>query len=447
MLQTRGTTASPCLISVALPFVVLLFAMVRRGVCKTAVKQMQAGIAAASGRLTMKHAKKNAKKTVDVKHVSKVLSAHDTSVDLTNFIAGGVGNDDAAAYGSTGGVAASRSSAGASVVVKKPSAAVKCSVKKPAAAVKGSVKKKPAAAVTGSMTTPAVRPEDAGQSRDRMKDYYFKEALKNDSLDGELHDLWLKVKGNRAKETALINGVMTKAPGGKFHPDKNSPRYQEFYSKITANYWKDEQKAIPESLAIIKFKSKDALLEAVRNGDVNETVDSGKKYYSWRTISIGTQGKSQTNINVNKAGTIDHQTYDKLSKSLENLKWNFSFTMSQQHATTVGGDLPTEALEKVDMARAALAKVSKQAVATLGQMKSIRDNDLVKQGQATMSEFLVKIRTAENILEAVSVMGTGEDGKNATCQGVLRTLGSTAKLLEDTFLHVKACAGLLRGTK
>ena len=90
--------------------------------------------------------------------------------------------------------------------------------------------------------------------------------------------------------------------------------------------------------------------------------------------------------------------------------------MSQQHATTVGGDLPTEALEKVDMARAALAKVSKQAVATLGQMKSIRDNDLVKQGQATMFELLVKIRAAENILEAVSVMGTGEDGKNATCQ-------------------------------
>ena len=150
---------------------------------------------------------------------------------------------------------------------------------------------------------------------------------------------------------------------------------------------------------------------------------------------------------MNKAGTIDHQTYDKVSKALENLKWNFSFTMSQQHATTVGGDLPTEALEKVDMARAALAKVSKQAVATLGQMKSIRDNDLVKQGQATMSEFLVKIRTAENILEAASVMGPGEDGKNATCQGVLRTLGLTPKLLEDTFLHVKACAGLLRGTK
>ena len=221
--------------------------------------------------------------------------------------------------------------------------------------------------------------------------------MKKDSLDGELHDLWSKVKGNRAKGTALINGVMTKTSGGKFHPDNNSPRYQEVYSKITANYWKDEQKAIPESLAIIKFKSKDALLEAVRNGDVNETVDSGKKYYSWRTISIGTQGKSQTNINVNKAGTIDHQTYDKLSKSLENLKWNFSFTMSQQHATTVGGDLPTEALEKVDMARAALAKVSKQAVATLGQMKSIGDHDLVKQGQASMSEFLVKIRTAESI--------------------------------------------------
>ena len=76
-----------------------------------------------------------------MKHVSKVLSAHDTAADLNNFLAGGVDNGDAAASGSTGGVAASGSNAGASMVVKKPTAAVKGSVKKSAAAVTGSMKK------------------------------------------------------------------------------------------------------------------------------------------------------------------------------------------------------------------------------------------------------------------------------------------------------------------
>jgi hypothetical protein len=372
-----------------------------------------------------KDAAKQPMKKSKQKGATKVLSAGATADSLKSFIASEAGEDkaDAGAAGSKDGTATSgaslskQSKTKASLVIKK-----KGSMKKPAAAMK-----KPAAV--------------SEEARDRMKDYYFKEALRTNTLDGELHDLWQKIKGSRKKETALINGVMS-----KFQPDKNSPQYQEVYSKITANFWKDEEKAIPESLAIIKFKTRDALMEAVHKGDVKETEDEGKKYYSWRVISIGKQGKSQTNINVNKAGKIDSLTYDKLSTMLENLKWNFSFTTSQQKES-VGTDLPKEALEKVEMARGALAKVSKQAVACLGQMKAIRDNDLVKQGQGTMSEYLVKIRAAENNLEAVIVLGTGEDGKSATCSGVLRTLGSTAKLLEDTFAHVKACGGLLRGTK
>jgi hypothetical protein len=368
------------------------------------------------------------------KGATKVLSAGATADSLKSFLAREPGEDkaDAGAAGSKEAGSkdgkkkslVSKQSKKKSVVIKKKSLVIK---KKPAAAMK-----KPAAVID--------------EARDRMKDYYFKEALRTNTLDGELHDLWQKIKGSRKKETALINGVMSKTSSGKFQPDKNSPQYQEVYSKITANFWKDEEKAIPESLAIIKFKTRDALMEAVHKGDVKETEDDGKRYYSWRVISIGKQGKSQTNINVNKAGKIDSLTYDKLSTMLENLKWNFSFTTSQQKES-VGTDLPKEALEKVEMARGALAKVSKQAVACLGQMKAIRDNDLVKQGQGTMSEYLVKIRAAENNLEAVIVLGTGEDGKSATCSGVLRTLGSTAKLLEDTFAHVKACGGLLRGTK
>ena len=278
------------------------------------------------------------------------------------------------------------------------------------------------------------------EARDRMKDYYFKEALRTNTLDGELHDLWQKIKGSRKKETALINGVMSKTSSGKFQPDKNSPQYQEVYSKITANFWKDEEKAIPESLAIIKFKTRDALMEAVHKGDVKETEDDGKRYYSWRVISIGKQGKSQTNINVNKAGKIDSLTYDKLSTMLENLKRNFSFTTSQQKES-VGTDLPKEALEKVEMARGALAKVSKQAVACLGQMKAIRDNDLVKQGQGTMSEYLVKIRAAEKKIGGRDRLGHGRGRQ--VCD-VLRSSSHLGLDCEVARGHLRPCQGMRR---
>ena len=155
---------------------------------------------------------------------------------------------------------------------KKPvkSKDVKGAMKKPAAATSKVAKghmKKPAAATSKSKAA-LIDLEDDSQSetRDRMKNYYFQEQLKNDTLDPELRGLWDKVRGNRKKETMLVNGVMVKVANGKFKPDKDSPQFQEFHSKITKNFWKDEHKGIPESLAIVKFKGLKFLMEALARG-------------------------------------------------------------------------------------------------------------------------------------------------------------------------------------
>ena len=64
-----------------------------------------------------------------------------------------------------------------------------------------------------------------------------------------------------------------------------------------------------------------------------------------------------------------------------------------------------------------------------------------------LGEHLSKVRSVEGKLENVLVLGTDDEGNTATCQTVLKMLGSTAGLLEETFHHMKSCSGLMRGMK
>jgi len=307
--------------------------------------------------------------------------------------------------------------------------------------------KRPASATKtmGAAIVGAADPEK--EPRDRMKNYYFHEQLKGDTLDPELRELWDKVRGNRKKETMLINGCMAKAPNGKFKVDRDSPKFQELSTRINNSYWRDEHRGIPESLAIVKFKGEAALRAAIDRGDVKETVDQGQKFYSWRTITIGRGGKSETSHVVSKRGMIDDQTYQKLSGMISKVGWAFNFSEKQQKATEDGKPLPREALGKVEMARAALEKISKTAVSTLSSMKQHPKSDLVQKAHAQLTQKLKQIRTSQNELENLAVLETTADGSHATCSDVLAALGTSAQVLEDTFTHLKACSGLLKGSK
>jgi len=300
------------------------------------------------------------------------------------------------------------------------------------------VRKRPSAAMEETV------PEG---TRDRMKAYYFKEALKHDTLEPELRQLWDRVKGDRRRETMVINGVMAKTSSGKFKASKDSPQFQEISSKVNMNFWRDENKGIPESLAIVKFKGEENLKRAIARGDVQETVDSGQKFYSWRTIVTGKGGRSETSHNISKKGLIDDATYNKLSGLLSQIGWQFNYTSKQQQATLEGEPLPAEALQKLEMAQTALAKVSKTSIATMQSLKPLQQTELVKQAHSKLSENLKRIRVAENTLEGMAIMGVSPEGKQVTCQEVLLALGDAAKLLEESFSHVKVCGGLLRGSK
>ena len=309
---------------------------------------------------------------------------------------------------------------------------------------KAVVRRRPAAA------TDVVVVEGFGdERRDRMKNYYFMDSLNNTTIDPELKEMWEKVKGNRKKETMLINGVMTKQLNGKFKADKNSPGYKELHAMISSTYWRDEEKGIPRSLAIIKFKGAENLDRAVASGDVRGAEDQGQVFYSWRNIVVGTAGRSEHTAQLQKTGQIDDNSYERLAGMLTKVGWSFKFTKRQQELTVLGKELPAEAVEKMNSASVALGKVSKQAVTMLQNMKGPQyfQNTYVQQAKEKLSEFLVQIRQSENILEGLLVVGKDSDGKPATCEGVLKVLGKSAQVLENSMEHLKLVAGLLKGSK
>ncbi len=118
-----------------------------------------------------KDAAKQSMKKSKQKGATEVLSAGATADSLESFLAGKPGEDkaDAGAAGSEDGT--TKSGASRSKQSKKKSLVIKKrgSMKKPVAAMK-----KPAAAIENTSSD--------DQARDRMKDYYFKEALRTNTL-------------------------------------------------------------------------------------------------------------------------------------------------------------------------------------------------------------------------------------------------------------------------
>ncbi len=99
--------------------------------------------------------------------------------------------------------------------------------------------------------------------------------------------------------------------------------------------------------------------------------------------------------------------------------------------------MPTEASEKIEAAQSALAKVSKQAVAMLTEMKKHVSNDLVRNNHAKLGDYLSQVNGLASKLEHVLILGTDEYGKKATCESELKVLAASAGLLEQTFHHLR----------
>ena len=172
------------------------------------------------------------------------------------------------------------------------------------------------------------------ETRDRMKQYYFKEEMKSNSLDPEIMAVWERCKGSRKAATAFINGVMVRDRDGKFKPDRMSPQFLEMREKTTGSYWNDESTGVPRGLAEAQWGGADKLQTAILAGDVKETEDEGQTFYSWRQIKVGKGGKVEQKLHLERTNQIDDGTYGKLSDMLDKVGWKFKLTSRQQTVFT-----------------------------------------------------------------------------------------------------------------
>ena len=127
-------------------------------------------------------------------------------------------------------------------------------------------------------------------------------------------------------------------------------------TKTEANYWSDESTGVPRGLAENQWGGAAKLLEAVRDGDVKETQDNGQKFYSWRQITVGKSGKVEGSQQIRKSGAIEDSSYARLYDLIGKVGWSFTYTKAEQVASEGDKGLPKDALQKVEVAQAALGK-------------------------------------------------------------------------------------------
>ena len=72
-------------------------------------------------------------------------------------------------------------------------------------------------------------------------------------------------------------------------------------------------------------------------------------------------------------------------------------------------------MEKLTIAQNTLMKVSKQALAMLGCLRSMSGSPLATAAQKTLPNQLRKTRASESALENMVILGTDEDGSPITC--------------------------------
>ena len=175
---------------------------------------------------------------------------------------------------------------------------------------------------------------DGASTRDRMKGYYFHQSLKNGSLDGEVKAAWEKAKGNRAKETEVINGVMVKSANGrKYIVDKNAPGFKEVQHRWQRAWSSEEATAMPKALMIAKLGSAEALEDALSSGDV-KAVDGvgGKTFYSFVTLKVGNSTGREKKQIIERGMVLDDESYKALEDHIAGLSWSFAYSANEQKA-------------------------------------------------------------------------------------------------------------------
>ncbi len=128
----------------------------------------------------------------------------------------------------------------------------------------------------------------------------------------------------RSEQTKIINTVIGRDTLGRYTLNMDEPLFTENRSKFSEKFGTDSKKGVPKALAIAQCGDLSSFQEAVREGDLEEIVDNGQKFYVWRELVIGSKYGTRTEHSISSKKKIDSKTYHLISASLDKLEWNFA---------------------------------------------------------------------------------------------------------------------------
>ena len=190
-----------------------------------------------------------------------------------------------------------------------PKAVAKPALKKPAAAEsQGGAINKSIQDMQGGLTS-----QDVEESRDKGMALKYANLHKAGKLPAFVSHLVeeesKKAASSRQFKTFVINRLFDRQPDGSLRLNLGSPLLQEAEELYSRTYARKAEKALPKSImrGLYFGNSQEAMDKALAEGEIAETTEEGKKYYSFTSFEVATEQGKNTSHKMSRQSNLSQQ--------------------------------------------------------------------------------------------------------------------------------------------
>ena len=190
-----------------------------------------------------------------------------------------------------------------------PKAVAKPAMKKPATAEsQGGTINKSIQDMQGGLTS-----QDVEESRDKGMALKYANLHKAGRLPAFVSHLVeeesKKAASSRQFKTFVINRLFDRQPDGSLRLNLGSPLLQEAEELYSRTYARKAEKALPKSImrGLYFGNSQEAMDKALAEGEIAETTEEGKKYYSFTSFEVATEQGKNTSHKMSRQSKLSQQ--------------------------------------------------------------------------------------------------------------------------------------------
>ena len=256
--------------------------------------------------------------------------------------------------------------------------------------------------------------------RDFGKARKFQKLLKAGQVPDDIKEMWDNPNSSRLMKTKLINSMFKKDSKGNyvFQPGQASVSHANELSDAT--FAKSQTIGVPKTIMIHHYfhGSKTAFEEALLEGDLMETEENGKYYYSFKQLKAGRKKKNNEPTKLDGgSASLETAEYAEMASFLKNRPWS-KFGISSGPSSSSGLPKKKEQLaledEKKDVAPKA-TKVKWDTLEEVLQDAKASQERLLREGQ----KLVGKVKASDDAVLADDL------------KGIMTTLSESHKKLQE----------------